>query len=412
MLITARSAQAVVAALFCVVAGGVPAHAQGRQFKTAAEARQWLTSQGITANPASLLVFLSGDSPQSVDVMRAYVAMGYPLNGPGGNELSPLTLVTRSCVGNAVAAETTAVLIAAGANPTRPAPDGNKSTPLMEAVNCPQVLKAMLARKVDLNAVDGRGYTVMHHALASSEARDESTRIVREAGFDVPRWSASLMKEFGGDPQAIALLAGVPMAAAADLPNRSAVDWTAPGPYPARNKAEAARLLSRPGADTSIDDHFWDAINHREPYRLALALQAGANVRALNRGANYTPLMYLADDCDAERPDLQQAIADQLIAAKADPAGVNMNKSNALMIGAAKCPPGVLRAFIAAGVPLNGIDSGGNTAMKSAILAGRADVVTLLIDAGVDPRKEPYNAGRMATGNKAVQDALKQKPRK
>lgn len=399
------------AAVLILVAGNAPARAQNRTFRSADEARKWLSSQGIAANAPSLLIYLSGDSPQSVDVMRAYVALGLPLDGPGGSELSPLTLVTRSCVGNKVAPLTTAVLIEAGANPTRPAPDGDKTTPLMEAVNCPLVLKAMLARKVDLNAVDRRGYTVMHHALASYEARDESTRIVREAGFDVPRWSASLMKEFGNQPAAIALLAGVPVATSADLPTRGSIDWAALGPYPVRSKAEAAKLLTRPGVDTTVDEHFWDAIRQREPHRLALALQAGANVRALSTGANYTPLMYLADDCDAERPDLQQAIADQLIAAKADPAGVSMNKSNALMIGAAKCPPSVLRAFIAAGVPLNGIDAGGNTAMKLAILAGRADVVTLLIDAGVDPRKEPYNAGRMATGNKAVQEALRRKPR-
>ncbi len=411
MMTTARMFLAAAVTALITFAGIAPADAQ-TPFRTADEARKWLSSQGITATPPSLLIFLSGDNPQSVDVMRAYVALGFPLNGPGGAELSPLTLVTRSCVGNEIAPLTTAVLIAAGANPTRPAPDGDKSTPLMEAVNCPLVLKAMLARKVDLNAVDGRGYTLMHHALASSEARDASTVIVREAGFDVPRWSASLMKEFGNQPAAIALLAGVPMATAADLPDRSAVDWAAPGPYPVRSKAEAVKLLSRPGADTTVDDHFWDAIAHNEPQRLALALQAGANVRALSRGANYTPLMSLADNCDEQRAALQQSIANQLIAAKADTAGVNMNKSNALMIGAHKCPVGVLRTFIAAGVPLNGIDSGGNTALKSAILGGRADVVTLLIDAGVDPRKEPYNAGRIATGNKAVQDALKQKPRK
>jgi hypothetical protein len=34
----------------------------------------------------------------------------------------------------------------------------------------------------------------------------------------------------------------------------------------------------------------------------------------------------------------------------------------------------------------------------------------VLVDAGVDPRKEPYNAGRLATGNKEVQAALKRRP--
>ena len=410
MTTTARMFLAAAATSLISFAGRAPADAQA-PFRTADEARKWLSSQGITPTPPNLLIFLSGDNPQSVDVMRAYVALGFPLNGPGGDELSPLTFVTRSCVGNAVAPLTTAVLIAAGANPTRPAPDGDKSTPLMEAVNCPLVLKAMLARKVDLNAVDGRGYTVMHHALASSEARDESARIVRDAGFDVSRWSGSLMKEFGQQPAAIALLAGVPAATAADLPTRSSIDWEALGPYPARNKAEAAKLLSRPGADTTIEDHFWDGINSREPQRLALALQAGANVRVLRRGSDYTPLMTVAEDCDDKQVDLQQSIVDQLIAAKADTAGVNVNKSNALMIGANRCPIGVVRALIAAGVAVNGVDVSGFSAMRHAIMGGRADVVTLLIDSGVDPRKEAYNTGRMAAGNKAVQEALRRRPK-
>ena len=45
--------------------------AQDRQFRSAAEARAWLKSEGIGTAPASLLVYLSGDSPRSVDVMRA-----------------------------------------------------------------------------------------------------------------------------------------------------------------------------------------------------------------------------------------------------------------------------------------------------------------------------------------------------
>jgi hypothetical protein len=76
-----------------------------------------------------------GADPSSADVMRAYVALGLPLNGPGGDELSPLTLVTRSCVGNPMSAATTAVLIAAGADPTLKAPDGNRETPRRSELN-------------------------------------------------------------------------------------------------------------------------------------------------------------------------------------------------------------------------------------------------------------------------------------
>lgn len=281
----------------------------------------------------------------------------------------------------------------------------------MEAVNCPDVLRAMLARPVDLSAVDPRGYTLMHHALASSEARTEAVRIVREAGFDVARWRASLNKEFRYHTDLAELLDGASASTPGTAPVPTAVvDWTALGPYPARSASEAARLLSRPGADVSVDDHLWDAIARRQPQRLALALQAGATIAQVSRGSRYTPLMTLADSCDGKQPDLQLSLAEQLIAARADTTAVSRNGSNALLMGAARCPIAVLRALIAAGTPVTAVDTTGNTAMKLAILEGRADVVTLLIDAGVDPRKEPYNAGRLASGNTAVQDALRRRP--
>lgn len=407
-------------ALLAVLAGVGTSAAQaasGRQFRSAAEARAWLASKGVTANAGSMLAFLSGDDPSSPDVMRAYVALGLPLNGPGGDELSPLTLVTRSCVDNPMSAATTAVLIAAGADPTRKAPDGNKETPLMESVRCPAVLKAMLAKRPDLSAVDGRGYTLMHHALAADETRDEAARLVREAGFDVPRWRASLVKEFASLPNLDALLGGAgkppataPPSAAPPNPAATAVDWMSVGPYPAHGKAEAARLLSRPGADTTVQDHFWDGIRRQQPHRLALALQAGADVRALS-DTKSTPLIALAERCSGGKPELLQSLADQLIAAKADPAGVDEMGRTALIEGAPTCPIEILRALVAAGVPLNVVDKAGHTVLRRAIGAGRVDLVNLLIDSGVDPRKEPYNANREAAGNKAMQDALRRRPK-
>jgi hypothetical protein len=142
----AKPLEVLLAALLSVLVGVAASVAQatsGRQFRSANEAREWLASKGITANAGSMLGFLAGSDPSSADVMRAYVVLGLPLNGPGGGELSPLTLVTRSCVGNPMSAATTTVLIAAGADPTLKAPDGNQETPLMESVNCPTVLAAM-----------------------------------------------------------------------------------------------------------------------------------------------------------------------------------------------------------------------------------------------------------------------------
>lgn len=410
----------MLSALLSVLASVGPCAAQaasGQQFRSANEARAWLKSKGITATAGSMLTFLMGDDPASADVMRAYVALGLPLNGPGGDELSPLTLVTRSCVGNATSAATTAVLIAAGADPTMKAPDGNKETPLMASVNCPAVLAAMLAKRPNLSSVDGRGYTLMHHAMAANETQDEATRLVREAGFDVERWRASLIKEFQYLPNLNALLGGpakLPVAApsSAAPPSRAggAIDWESTGPFPARGKAEAAKLLSRPGADTTVQDHFWDAIQRQQPQRLALALQAGADVLGLSNTKS-TPLIELAEQCVGDKPERLQSLADQLIAAKADPTGVDEIGRTALVEGAPTCPIAILRAFIAAGVPLNVVAKGGDTAMRRAIIAGRVDVVNLLIDSGVDPRKEPYNANREAAGNKAMQDALRRRPK-
>lgn len=333
-------AAAAVAALAAVGLATAPVHAQGRQFRSADEARAWLVSEQLGTNPDALLIHLSFDDARSVDVMRAYVALGLPLSAPSKESgLTPLTLVTRSCVGNESAPLTTAVLIAAGADPTVPAPDGDKSTALMEAVNCPLVLQAMLARTPNLTAVDGRGYTVMHHAVASEE-REQSARIVREAGFDVATWRPSLTKEFGHLPNLAALIGSASAPIGPDSAPRTAVDWAALGPYPARTAADAARLLARPGADTSVDDHMWNAIHPREPQRLALALQAGANPHQLRAGSNYSPLMTVAEDCDDREPERQLSMAEQFIAAKADVHAVSATRSNALMLGAGRCSTG------------------------------------------------------------------------
>jgi hypothetical protein len=256
----------------------------------------------------------------------------------------------------------------------------------------------------------------MHHALAADETREEAARLVREAGFDVERWRASLVKEFTHLPNLGALLGGpgtppaaAPPSAGPTSRSTATIDWEHAGPYPAHSKAEAARLLSRPGADTSTQEHFWDGIRRQQPQRLALAIQAGADVRGLS-STKSTPLIELAERCRGGKPELLQSLADQLIAAKADPAGVDEIGRTALVAGAPTCPIGVVRALIAAGVPLNTVDKGGATAMRRAIGEGRVDVVNLLIDSGVDPRKEPYNTNREATGNKAVQDALRRRP--
>lgn len=106
----------------------------------------------------------------------------------------------------------------------------------MESVNCPAVLRAMLAKRPDLSSVDGRGCTLMHHAMAADETRDEATRLAREAGVDVEQWRASLIEEFTYPPNLDAILGGPvrPVLAAPPSPTPTSgsatIDWESAGP--------------------------------------------------------------------------------------------------------------------------------------------------------------------------------------
>jgi ankyrin repeat protein len=391
--------------------------------KTRDEAKKWLAAQGYGVGDESLIIYFTlGSKGLSADVVRAYLTLGTDVNRvsefTGDTALNALTI---ACPGQAAGAEVAKLLLDAGANVNYQESDGRKATPVMGAVFCPDVLPLILAKKPDLNKVDASGLTVMHYALRYG--KPGMAQAIKDAGFDVARWRKSLVDEFGAStidalskPAAAATNrpAAVPAPTAAPaVPARAAaIDWKALGPYPSHSKAEATRLLARPGTTTTVDEHFWDAVSRLEPQRLAIALQAGANVRQTRPATGYTPLLVVAESCDLnDQPDAQVSIAEQLIAAGADLTGLDPNKANALIVGADDCPIGVIRAFIKAGLPLQAVSATKSTALQAAILEGRVDVVEALLDAGLDPKKEPYNVGKFASGNKAIEAALKKKRR-
>lgn len=51
----------------------------------------------------------------------------------------------------------------------------------------------------------------------------------------------------------------------------------------------------------------------------------------------------------------------------------------------------------------------GVTALRNATDEERADVVDMLLDVGVDPRKEPYNVRALASGKGEIEAVLKKK---
>lgn len=399
---------------------------------TKAEAVKWLQAQDLNGSSPTdgLVSYFTFKDTWSADAVRAFLLAGAVPSKPnsivGGYALNTAALM---CEGKPAAPGIVTLLLAAGASVNQQDADGPKATPPMLAVRCPDVLKLLLAARPNLNLVDVRDFTVMHHALTYGP-RKITAPMIRDAGFDLARWTPSLKDAYLTSELAEALAVVAPAAPAAPRPTspptrsptstpapeapapRAAIDWKDPGPHPSRAKAEAARLLSRPGAATTIDDHFWDGITSREPQRLALALQAGANVKGTRLVTNYTPLVLMAERCDLNRDvDAQVSIAEQLVAAGADPTGLDANKANALDVGARNCPLGVIGTMIKAGVGLQTVSTLGTTPLKSAITAGRVDVVNALLDAGVDLKKEPYNPDKWAgaNGHKPIQAALKKK---
>ncbi len=392
------------------------AAAQPVPFKTPSEAKAWLSNAGISVAPASFATLIGFDGDRSVLGVRALLLAGVSPKVPTvDGRLYPLTLVARSCQGeNAVAIAE--ALLAAGADPTQKEKADGNITPLMEFVSCPGVLLAALRTTPDLNATDDQGWTVAHHAMAKADPSPAATlSALAASGFDFPRWRASLDKHFPGAENK-ALLEAITMGAMLrsllpDEPAPVAIDWEALGPFPQRSRAEATTLLSRPGADTSADDHLMDAVRRLQPQRLALALAAGANIEQRSGGGN-TPLLALADGCTLDRAvDRQVAITRQLIAAGADVRALDVLKQNALSLAAADCPIEIVRMLVAAGTPPAAVSTNNTTALFAAINANRVDVIDVLLDAGVDPKKEPYSVGKFSAGNKPVQDALKRKRR-
>lgn len=395
--------------------------------KTATEARQWLEAANLPYGPTpsdALAFYLTLGNDLSVAAVRAYLVFGAAAARPAGlTKEHPLNALAVQCEGKPAAGEVAEMLLAAGANPNQMEPDGRKASPAMAAVMCPDVLKAILARKPNLDVVDANGLTAMHYALRFGKPREVVARMVLDAGFPLAKWRASLVEYTSADDVRILESGRADAVPARGTTSTSAratttrtppapIDWKALGPYSARSKAEATKLLSRPGADNDPTEWMWDALRDAEPQRLAVAIQAGADVRAARPASGLTSLHYLAGQCEADDDAaLQLAMVEQLLAAGADVHALDTTKDTALIAAADDCSIGMVRALIDAGSPLTAVSSTGSTALKAAILDGRADVVEALIDAGVDPRKEPYNANRLASGNKAVEAALRRRKR-
>ncbi len=405
----------LIAALVLVVA--VQGEAANRK-PTRDEAAKRLQSEERPLTGEGLLGILSTSSDNVVDLLEAYLAIGIPANKPisfksdSGDSYSayPLNYMLRYACHDPKTAEMARLLIEAGADASLRDAGDNDRTPAIASVGCPDVLRVILAQKPDLTITDKFKRNVLSHAIHNGEPAAEVVKMLLEAGFDPKPSMKELREDARGRPEILALLAGKKAPVAATAIAKPVMDWKALPPYPTRSADQARKSLSRPGAATTIQDHFWDGITQREPLRLALAIAAGANVRDTRSVTGYSPIVLMAERCDLRSDAEQQvAVAELLIAAGADLAGVDANRANALTMAAHDCPVGVIRALIKAGLPLSAVSSIGDTPLRVAILADRVDVVAALLEGGLDPKKEPYNARKLASDNSEIEALLKKK---
>ncbi len=395
---------------------------------TTAAAKKLIAEHGLPETFDGVLSILNTSMPEAPKLVEAYLTLGlradreitYQADGDRTLTRYPLNYLLMFRCSDSTTVQMARLLLDAGADPNTTDPE-NDWAALAQAHACPDVIRVILAAKKrpDVNRVDRNGNTAMYYVVTIGDDRQvDSVRMLLDAGFDIARWRNVLVKEARSrnNPELVAALGGSP----APVPSRSApgpaavgrTDWKALPPYPARTAAEAKKLLHRPGAASTIDDHMWDGITSREPLRLATALQAGADVHQTRAVTGYTPLVLLAERCDQKDAEILTANAHLLIAAGADLNGTDTNGATALVLASSNCPFGVVRALLDAGASPHIRTKHGWTALRNAISDGRADVVAALLDAGVDPKKEPYNARALASGNREIEALLKKGPRK
>jgi ankyrin repeat protein len=395
---------------------------------TTAAAKKLIAEHGLPETFDGVLSILNTSMPTAPKLVEAYLTLGLRADreityeSDGGRTLTryPLTYLLMFSCSDPTTVQMAKLLLDAGADPNTTDPE-NDWAALAQAHACPDVIRVILAakKKPDVNRVDRNGNTAMYYVVTIGDDRQvESVRMLLDAGFDIARWRNVLVKEARSrnNPELVAALGGSPAPVPAKpAPSPATVgrtDWKALPPYPVRSAAEAKKLLHRPGAATTINDHMWDGITSREPLRLATALQAGADVHQTRAVTGYTPLVLLAERCDQSDAEILTANAQLLIAAGADLNGTDANGATALVLAAGDCPFGVVRALLDAGASPHIRTKNGSTALRNAISDGRADVVAALLDAGVDPKKEPYNARALASGNREIEALLKKGPRK
>ena len=214
---------------------------------------------------------------------------------------------------------------------------------------------SLLKERVDVNAVEGDGATVLHWAVYLDDT--DTTTLLIQGGADV-----NTSNDYGVTPLGLASRNG---------------------------NAHILRQLLKAGADPNDSRH---AVNAGET-PLMLAARSG-QVEAV------TTLLDVETDVNAKetwngQSALMWATAEghvsvvrALIAHGADIHARSNSGATALLFAARKGSPGSVRALLAAGADVNVQRPDGATPLLVAVINGHEDLVDLLLAAGADPNVE------------------------
>lgn len=230
---------------------------------------------------------------------------------------------------------------------------GFEDTPLMIAAEWAdlETVKALLRRKVDVNARDSDGNTALMIAAGGRPGHGQVGRYFSDHG--VKKGRAAVVRALAQS--------------GADLEARS-TDWshdTALSLAIDAKNMESAETLIAAGAKPD---------SHVEIYESPLELAA-------SKGQDAVVLSLLKAGASARKGSLS---------------------SNVLGTVASTCGPDTLKALIRAGAPVNGADSMSNTPLMNAALKGKRENVLVLLAAGADVNR------RNKDGNSALSIALEE----
>lgn len=253
------------------------------------------------------------------------------------------------------------------------------ATPLVDAVKQKDTaaVRALLAKRVDVNAPEGDGATALHWAVDNDDAA--LVELLIRAGANV-----NAANDLAITPLYLATVNGnaaivATLLAKGAKPDAAAESGVTPLMEAARSGSVATvRALLKAGAEVNARESARDqtalmwAVARRHAEVVKVLLEHGADVHARTRAR---PLRVMLDE--GPRRSFKTSVQD---ARQIDAGG-----STALLFAAQAGDVESATLLIAAGANVNDTAADGNSALVLAAFSGQSDVARLLIDRGADP---------------------------